>query len=72
MAKIHKPLVKKETSDVLSSRIVLSDSKTIYVFKLECKKALLHEIYNMETFLRQVNLVSSFIITKNKLIKYSS
>ena len=72
MAKIHKPLVKKETSDVLSSRIVPNYSKTIYVFKLECKKTLLHEIYNMETFLRQVNLVSSFIITENKLIKYSS
>ena len=69
MAKIHKPLVKKETSDLLSSRIVLNDWKTIYAFKLECKKVILHGIYNMKNFLIQVNLVSSITITKNKLIK---
>ena len=68
-AKIHKPSVKKETSYVLSSRIVLNDWKTIYVFKLERKKMLLCEIYNMKNLLKQVNLVSSIIITKNKLIK---
>ena len=68
-AKINKPSVKKETSYVLSSRIVLNDWKTIYVFKLERKKMLLCEIYNMKNLLKQVNLVSSIIITKNKLIK---
>ena len=30
---------------------------------------LLCEIYNMKIFLTQVNLISSIIITKNKLIK---
>ena len=69
MVKIHKPLVKKETSDVLSSRIVLNDWETIYEFKLEGKKALLQKIYNMKNFSKQVNLVSSIIITNNKLIK---
>ena len=69
MAKMHKPLVKKEISYVLSSRIVLNDWKTIYVFKLERKEVLLREIYNMKNFLKQVNLLCSIIITKNKLIK---
>ena len=41
MAKTHKPLVKKETSDLLISGIVLNVSKTIYVFKLERKTVLL-------------------------------
>ena len=33
---------------------------------------LLHEMYKMENFLKQVNLVTSIIITKNKLTKIST
>ena len=69
MRKKPKPLMKKETSDVLSSRIILNEWKTIYAFKLKCKKVLLGEMYDMKNFLKQVNLVSNIIITKNKLIK---
>ena len=69
MGKLHKPLVKKETSDLLSSIIVLNDLKTIYAFKVECKNVLLCEIYNMKNFLIQVNLVSSIIIIKRQIDK---
>ena len=67
MAKIHQPLVKKETCDFWSSRIVLNYWKMIYVFKLEHKKVLPCEIYNTENFVKQVNLKTK--ITKNKLIE---
>ena len=36
---------------------------------LEHKKVLFHEICNMKNFLKQVNLVSSIVIAKSKLIK---
>ena len=39
-----------------------------YVFKLEHEKVLLREIYDMKNFQKQVDLVSSTIVTKNKLI----
>ena len=45
--------------------------KVIYVFKLEREKVLLREIYDMKNLLKQVDLVSSIIIAKNKLIKIS-
>ena len=67
--KKHKPLKKKGISNVLSCRIVLNDCKAIYVLKLEREKVLLREICNMKNFLKLVDLVSSIIITKNKLIK---
>ena len=54
MAKIHKHLV-KEISDVLKSRVVLNNRKTIYIFKLESKKVPQREIYNMKNFLKQVH-----------------
>lgn len=49
-AKIRKPLLIKYASDVLSSRTVLNDRKTIYVFERELKNTLFHEVYNMKTF----------------------
>ena len=71
MVKIPKPLVKKETSDVLSSRIILNDWNTMYLFKLKRTEVMLRETRNIhyETFIKQVNLVSSIIITKKTLIK---
>ena len=49
MAKIHIQLVKKEVSDVLSSK--KQWLTTMYAFKLERKKEFFYEIYQMENFL---------------------
>ena len=65
IAKIHKTLVKKETSDVLSCKVVLNDWKIIYVFKLERKSVLFHDMYSMKNFLKEDNLASSITIAKN-------
>ena len=66
MAKIHKLLVKKEISDVLSSRIVLDDWKTIYIFRLQCKKgATLWKIFWNKLY----NLASIIIIITKKTDK---
>ena len=48
IAKTHILLVKKETSNVLSSNIVWHGWKVIYVLKLKCKNALFWEINFMK------------------------
>ena len=68
IAKAHIILVKKKTSDVLSSDIVRHDWKVINVFKLKRKNVLFHEI-NMKNSLKRVNLDSSITIAKSKLVK---
>ena len=69
IAKTHMLLVKKETSDILSSNIVQHDWKVIYVFKLKLKNLLLCEINIMKNSLKRVNLDSSITIAKSKLVK---
>ena len=69
IAKTHMLLVKKETSDILSSNIVQLDWKVIYVFKLKRKNILFREINIMKNSLKRVNLDSSTTIAKGKLVK---
>ena len=69
IAKTHMLLVKKETSDILSSNIVQLDWKVIYVFKLKRKNILFREISIMKNSLKRVNLDSSTTIAKGKLVK---
>lgn len=73
IAKMHKALVKKETFDILSRKVVLNDWKIIYIFKLECKSVLFHDMYSMKNFLKEDNLVSSITIAKkiSKNINYT-
>ena len=52
IAKTHILLVKKETSDVLSSNIARHDWKVIYIFKLKHKNVLFHEINIMKICLK--------------------
>ena len=69
IAKTHILLVKKESSDVLSSNIVLHDWKVIYEFKLKRKNVLFRGINIMKNSLKQVNLDSSITIAKIQLVK---
>ena len=69
IAKAHILLVKKESSDVLSSNIVRHDWKVIYEFKLKRKNVLFREIHIMKNSLKQVNLDSSITIAKSQLVK---
>ena len=54
IAKIHKSLVKKLTSDLLIFKIVLKDLKIITVSNIERKYEPFREINSIKCFLKQV------------------
>ena len=69
IAKIHKSLVKKLTSDVLIFKIVLKYWKIITVCSIEHKYEPFREINKIKRFLKQVKLVKNITLNSIKLIK---
>ena len=69
IAKIHKSLVKKLTSDVLIFKIVLKDWKIVIASNIERKYETFREINNIKRFLKQVKLVKKITFNGIKLMK---
>ena len=69
IAKIHKSLVKKLTSDVLIFKIVQKDRKIIIASNIERKYETFREINNIKRFLKQVKLVKKITFNGIKLMK---
>ena len=68
IAKIHKSLVKKLTSDVLIFKIVLKYWKIITVCSIEHKYEPFREINKIKRFLKQVKIVKDITLKSIKLI----
>ena len=60
MVKIHKESVKRDSSVVLSSKVVLNNQKMIYLLNLERKKVLFRGIYDMKNFFKQVSFLQYY------------
>ena len=66
---MHKSLMKKLTSDVLTFKIVLKDWKIAIASNKERKYELFREINRIKLFLKQVKLVKNITFNSIKLMK---